>query len=59
MYREVESVCYTPEANITLCAKYTQIKKKQQPHNSMVIWFVLPHSAAILFIAAPKYGPKR
>ena len=27
-YRVVESLCCTPEANLTLCVNYTSIKKK-------------------------------
>ena len=27
-YREVKSLCCTPETNVTACVNYTQIKKK-------------------------------
>lgn len=33
MYREVESLCYTPETNVTLCVNYTQIKFFKNMHH--------------------------
>ena len=29
IYREVESLCGTPETNITLSVNYTEVKKKK------------------------------